>query len=99
MLRLGFVSLPLAAATGPTRHAAVCVRAHVKQLQATAVAQLDFSEFIDFFFFFCTLQSVDIMAKAVCGDIMAKAVCGATMCSIFFNFFFESRHPCHFCSR
>lgn len=70
MRRLGFVSLPLAAATGPTRHAAVCVRAHVKQLQATAVAQLDFSEFIDF----CTLQSVDIMAKAVCGDIMAKAV-------------------------
>lgn len=44
------LSLSLAAATGPTRHAAVCVRAHVKQLQATAVAQLDFSEFIDFFF-------------------------------------------------
>lgn len=56
VLRLGFVSLPLAAATGPTRHAAVCVRAHVKQLHATAVAQLDFSEFIDFFFLLAAIS-------------------------------------------
>lgn len=55
--RLGFfLSLTLAAAT---LHCSVCAK--VKQLQATTLAQLHFSEFIDFFF--CTLQSVDIMVK------------------------------------
>lgn len=54
--------------------------AEVKQLRATAVAQLHFSEFIDF----CMLQSVDIMVKTV-------PVGGATM-SCFFFFFLP--RPC-----
>lgn len=55
---LWYVWVLFLALTAPTgRHIAMC--AEVKQLRATAVAQLHFSEFIDF----CMLQSVDIMVK------------------------------------
>lgn len=50
-----------------------CVCSHVKQLQTIAVAQLDFSEFIDFLLH-TQNQSVDIMVTTV-------PVCGVTMCS------------------